>query len=62
MTHINKMDYIELVAAVDLYDRINNTQSKKQHSQRVKAMTAYYDINYAIDTIAQEDADCWMGD
>ena len=62
MTTLDNMDYAELVAAVELYERINNTQSKKEHSKRVSTMTAYYDINYAIDTITQEDADCWMGD
>jgi hypothetical protein len=61
MTTIYKMDYAELVAAVDLYERINNTQSKKEYYQRTKAMPDYWKISNAIDTIAKEDADYWMG-
>lgn len=60
MTTLNKMDYAELVAKVDLYERINNTQSKKEYHQRTKAMPDYWKISNAIDTIAKEDADYWM--
>ena len=56
------MDYAELVTKVDLYDRINQVQGKKQYRQATESMPDYWKISHTIDSIAKEDQDYWMGD
>ncbi len=62
MTHINKMDYIELVTTIDLIDRIDRVQGKKQHSQAIDSMPDpmnYWQCSVAEDQIIEEYKEFW---